>query len=292
MPFKGVAPASKLKAKPYGLFSVADVSERGPRDEHWGQGFDALTEACSFDVSLVDMCGITAEEKAHEANGERSTYVRPFGIVARDTCLTVGTTPAERKTRVLRQLDLVTQKAVELEFWAGPSRRAWDQELEDQQPGSSVPLGYLSSSDTTDVTAGNAVKPLIGLALLEQAFADGGPGIQGTVHMSPLVGEMLTKHLKCVDGVLYTKSGNKVAIGSGYTGVGPGNATDPDSPFVHWMYITGQVTVVLGTEELVTTSAAQAVNVRNNEATYAAERPAAVYTDGCNQYAAKVDIRL
>ncbi len=290
MAFNGVIPAAKLVEAPFGLFSAAEVSERGPRDEHWGQGFAAMSEACTFDASIVDVCGGIPPIEVFTGSDQRWKQVRPFGIVAKDECLALGFNAEDRRARVIRQLDVITNKAVERELWVGDYRAAWDADLESAEAGSSTPLGYLSQADT-EVVEATAQKPQIALALLEQAYADCGPGLRATIHVSPLVAEMLGDHLTAEDGKLYTHQGNIVAVGSGYDGSGPGQAA-PTNKFTHWMYVTGQVFVVLGSKELVTVNEVQATNAVTNEMTYVAERPAAVYVDGCCQFAAQADVRL
>ena len=115
--------------------------------------------------------------------------------------------------------------------------------------------------------------------------------------MSPLVSSALEDGFSAVKDEefdktrLRTAAGNLVSVGAGYDGRGPGEGA-PTDKFVHWMYATGPVHVVLGSEELITVDATQALDTRTNEMTYAAERPAAVYTDGCCQLAVKIDIRL
>lgn len=293
MPFKGIMPAPALVPKPYGLFSVAIIDEVGARDEHWGQGFDAMSEACSFDTALIDICSSFEEVASVNLDGARWKRIRPFGITVTDKCLVIGETMEERRERALRQLGFVTQKAVEQELWVGGYRSSWDAHLDGIEAGSSIPQGYLSHQDTT-VLQSDPQSPIIALALLEQAHADNSPGTQGVVHVSPLIGSILGSSggfEKAEDGdYLLTKAGNKLVIGAGYDGSGPDATADSD--FIHWMYITGQVKVVLGSEEMVTVNPAEAVNVKTNEVTFKAERPAAVYTDGCEQFAVSADIRL
>ena len=117
MPFKGVFPAAQLTPAPYGLFSVADVERHGTRDSHWGSHFSQESESCVFDAAIVDVCGAEAPIQVFDStDAERFFDVHPFGIIARDECLSVGWSVQDRKARVLRQLDLITEKAVETEL--------------------------------------------------------------------------------------------------------------------------------------------------------------------------------
>lgn len=284
MPFKGVLPAAKLTPAPYGLFSVADVTEHGSRDEHWIGGFSAESEACAFHASLVDVCGdVTPVSVFDTSDGKRWIDVEPFGIVAQDQCLTPGLSVIDRRARVLRQLDLITPGAVETELWSGLFHRTDD--------GAETGM-YLASTAATTITA-TAQKAKVGLALLEQNLATCSSGFQATIHMTPLVATMIGTDLKHENGQLTTTTGSLVAVGSGYDGRGPGDDTAPAaSATTHWMYATGPVFVHLGTDELVTANDAQSVDVTTNIATWVAEKPAIAYWDGCCHFAVKVDVTL
>ena len=288
MAFNGVFPAAKLTPAPFGLFSVADVKKHTTRDEHWIQRFDQESEACAFDASIIDVCGGEEPISVFDTNdGMRSFGVQPFGIVAKDSCLSVGWNVVDRKARVLRQLDLITPKAVETELWNGLYLQATN-----ETAGIPTTSGmYLSSTDTEVVTTG-AQKVKIGLAVLEQALASCSSGFQGTIHVSPLIASMIGMEMQRDGDQLLTNNGNLVAVGTGYDGRGPGETTAPSEPFVHWMYATGPVFVHLGSEELITVTEGQAVDPRTNEMVHVAERPASVHWDGCCHFGVQVDVRL
>jgi hypothetical protein len=284
MPFNGVLPAEKLTPAPYGLLSVADVTEHGSRDEHWIGGFSAESEACAFNATLIDICGDVNPVTVRDTlDAQRWINVEPYGIVARDHCLTPGLSVIDRRARVLRQLDLITPKSVETELWQGLFRRTAD--------GAETGM-YLASTAATTIT-GTAQKVRVGLGLLEQNLANCSSGFQGVIHITPLVAALLGTELDLDKDTLFTKSGNKVAIGVGYDGRGPGDDTSPAASSVqHWMYATGPVFVHLGTDELVTVNDAQSVDPRTNIATWVAEKPAISYWDGCCHFAVKVDVTL
>lgn len=288
MPNKGVFPAAKLSPAPFGLFSVADVQRHGTRDEHWIEHFSQESESCAFDASLVDVCGAETPIQIFDSSDARRWIdVHPFGIIAKDECLSIGWSVQDREARVKRQLELITEKAVETELWNGLYLQAWN-----TSEGVTTNTGmYLSSTSSTTLNGGTAVKPKIGLALLEQALAECSTGFQGTIHMSPLLAATLGVELKLEDDHLITSTGNKVVIGAGYDGRGPG-ASAPTNDFTHWIYATGPMFVHLGTNELITVSVDQAINPSTNEMTYVAERPASVHWDGCCHFAVQVDIRL
>lgn len=283
MAFKGTFPANKAVPSPYGLFSVAKVVKHSGADDHWAGGFSQETEMCAFDASIVDICGAETPIQIFDSGeAERFFDVPPFGIIAKDECLTQGWSVEDRRARVTRQLEVITPKAVEVELWNGLYRQA----LDGTEDGS-----YLSST-AADVVHATAQKYRVGLAILEQALADCSTGVQGTIHMTPLVASMMGEDLQVDGGQLVTSAGNLVAVGTGYDGRGPGENVAPADEFVHWIYATGPVSVHIGVKELVTISAQQATNPVTNVMTYVAERPASVNWDGCCHLAAKIDIRL
>lgn len=282
MAFKGVIPAPKAVPSPFGLFGVADVTRPGAGDEHWAGGFSAETELCSFNSSIVDICG-GPDVPVVVASGEMFRDVSPFGIKAIDECLTPGWTVQDRRARVLRQLELVTQKAVERELWNGTySIQAANSNL------------YLSKTGAAEVISSAAVSPRTGLALLQQAFANCGVGVQGIVHVTKSTAEVLGDSLSLDrdKGDAHTRAGNLVAIGNGYDGRGPGDLVPPTDPMIVWMYMTGPVSVRLGPAEMVTPSEVEALDIRTNVMRYVALRPASVSWDGCCHFAVQVDIRM
>jgi hypothetical protein len=276
-----------VSAHPYGLFSAATVTNHSGGSDHWINGVAVETEACAFEAKVIDICGANPDIPVFE-QGDAPRYFDgyPFGIVASDSCVSIGWSVQDRKAKVVRQLELITQKAVELELWNG----AYAQTVV-PDPNFGDPAMYLSSTAATQITA-TPVEPLVGIALLEQALATCGVGMQGTIHATPLIASMLAnKGIEQDDGQLKTGNGNLVVAGAGYDGRAPG-ATAPPSEFVHWIYATGPVFVHLGSKELITVTEGQATNTATNEMTYVAERPAMVYWDGCCHFAVPVDVRL
>lgn len=282
MAFKGVIPAPKAVPSPFGLFGVADVTRPGAGDEHWAGGFSQETELCSFDASVVDVCG-GPDIPVVVADGDLFGEVQPFGIKAVDECLTPGWNVQDRRARVLRQLELVTQKAVERELWNGTYA------LQAENTNS-----YLSKDGAAALVSADVISVRTGLALLQQAFANCGAGTQGIVHMTKSTAEILGDSLSLDrdKGDAFTRGGNLVAIGNGYDGRGPGDLLPPTDPLIVWMYMTGPVAVRLGPAEMVTPSEVEALDARTNVMRYVALRPASVTWDGCCHFAVQVDLRL
>lgn len=280
----GVVESPAVEPARFGLLSAADVVNHSGTDEHWISGFHHETEACYFNATLRDVCALESESDVYVSpTGPRSFPAYPFSINAIDKCSTFGFNSTDRRERVLRQLELITAKAVEKELWTG----AFGTEL--TRPDHR----FLADSSATTLNGGTAVKPALGLALLEAALANLGPGYEGVIHMTRDTASMLAGHYRQTPedaGVLETMLGTKVAAGVGYDGTGPGNVAITGTN--RWMYVTGPVTVHLGPKQVVNEKVAWAVDAHINDLVYQAERPAVVVWDGCVHAAVRVDLSL
>lgn len=287
MAFNGVVTADRLVEPSYGLFSVARVKNRGARDEHWIGGFYVETVACSTSTEGVPLCAAGEDfYTIHEATDDSPFFhVVGFGILEKYQCEnSIGINAVDRRATVIEQVKRVSEFAVEDELWSGTAAQL--------DSGSLIPATrWLSSAVDVTPTPSTAVKPALAIALVEQAFAENNPGIQATIHVTPLIADALRKsYFFEKDGQLKTANGSLVTISRGGGGTeGPASGS---STTKHWVYATGPVHVDLGSEELITVSASESVNPKNNSVIFAAERPAAVYFDGCAWYGALADATL
>lgn len=211
-------------------------------------------------------------------------FYLPFMIETTFTASTFALTPEAVEEEAKEALELVTQKAVEREFWTGDTAKLLT--------GDNAGLNrYLASSDAIDVTptSGTGIRVKHGQALLEEALGTGGLGSAGTLHAPRSVADLLRVSEKDSD-TLVTRLGNTVVAGSGYTHSGPTGA-DASGP-LRWMYATGPVTVRLGEIGYTPEKAAQAVDSRRNTTVYRASRPAAVTWSTSDFYAVLVDLSL
>lgn len=284
MPFNGIVPAVQPEIASFGLLSVADVTDHSTSDGHWINGFDFETEACNFNASLMQICapGEADLELFNNASDPRFYPYKPFAIKAQDECLTPGWKVADRKAALLRNLDLVTQKALEMELWGGAYTA-----VANADEGR-----WLASEAATNLLTSGAVSPGLGLALLEKALGDCGVGGKGIIHVPRDVATILDTHAAPDGKVLKTKNNeNLVVSGVGYSGSAPGEEfrTDPLKP---WIYATGPIVVHLGENELITPQLEDAINVRTNVINWVAVKPAAVYWDGCCHFGVQIDLEL
>lgn len=286
MAFNGVVTADRSVEPSYGLFSVARVQKRGSGDEHWVAGYYVESDSCGLHTQIIPLCAESEEwiEAFDNSDGDPFFKVSPFGIIEKFECEnSVGFNAVDRRATVVRQLESVTEYTVERELWLG--------ENADLDTSAIAADRWLTNATDATPTPGTAVKPLVALGLVEQAFAEENPGIQATIHMTPLVANVIRSALKAHGDRLYVKNtGSLVAITRG--GVGDEGPVAGGSTTKHWIYATGPVHVDLGSDELITVSASEIVNPTTNKVTYVAERPAAVYFDGCAWFGVLADATL
>lgn len=280
-------------AKPaeYGLLSSA-TSIVKDSDSHWINKFDYETLDCVTTVHLEAICNSSTQVTGVVQPPANRTLYRtyyPFDIVTEFECSTMGGSDVEEIVR--DGAEACSQKAVEYEFWTGAMAKAVaDSDDWDSGVDGAFPNRYLASPDAKDVTPtpGTGVRVKQAIALLEQALADCGCGIQGTIHLTREVASVL--NLKPKGDTLETNLGTTVIAGTGYTGTGP-NGTDPGTSKA-WAYATGPVTVRLGDIEITPDKKSQAVDTRNNTIKYFAQQPAAVTWNSCCHAAVLVDLSL
>lgn len=264
---------------PYGLLSPA-VQVIEDNDPHWQNGFQYETLGCAGVTRLHGVCsGVTAEVSDDE--GEKFRSYRPFVIQTTFTCSTMSRSADELEEMARRELDIITQTAIEREFLTGVLAEAEATET------SSDANRYLADGDAVSLST-EKVRLKLGIALLEDAIASTGNGAQGLIHMprsAASVADLDSDGDGGDGGVLRTGVDTPVVAGVGYSPTTPGE-TDVV------LYGTGPVTVRLGPIEIDIAEAAQAIDRESNTTTYHAERVAAVTWDSCVHFSVPVDLTL
>jgi hypothetical protein len=202
----------------------------------------------------------------------------------------LGLLGLDRFARLTRQIEGVSQKAMETELWDGTIRK-----------GETHNNLALSSAGATVLNGGTALNARRALALLEfQMGTVSHAGEQGVIHMTRDVFALISAngqafyHEEGMDH-LQTLAGTPVIVGSGYTGVGPdGDANLSATATNKWMYATGTVKTYLGEVDVVNDNLAQAYDVsgNQNDMKLKAIRPAAVYFDPSIHLAVRVDLAV
>jgi hypothetical protein len=287
MAYAGTFEAPKINPSMFGLLSV--VKPENPVDEDkWVRGFAQEWETTPETVTNYDATNNTSEEIS-SSTPNYYDEIDPFFIEVDETVSTFSFSAIDRIARIVRQLEGVTQKAVEAELWDGAIRIGESHE--------NLPL--VDATSVTVLNSGTALNARRALALLEHQIAVASPaGEQGVIHMTRDIFALLASngqmffHEKGMEH-LQTLGGTPVVIGSGYSGNGPTGATGATASDANkWMYATGKVKVFLGKPDVVNDTLAQGYDVSGNanDLRLKAIRPAAVYFDPSIHLAVRVDL--
>jgi hypothetical protein len=220
MAFKGIFPAPKLNPMEFGLFSAAkpEVTGASDVDERWVRGFEVDLESRPNHVRSVSETSATIDDVYSDPSAPRYLEVKPWFIEVEDYATTMGLLGLNRFERVLRQLEAVTQKTVEHEFYEGFISRF-----------EGLPNTYLTNSSTlTVVNGGLPVPPHHAIAYLEKAIAEkSAAGEQGILHMTRDIATLLGSQYMLMrveddPGHIHieTNGGTTVVLGAGYSGNG------------------------------------------------------------------------
>lgn len=301
-----ISKAHPLIPYPFGLLSVASVSEYTQAQDHWARYTAHEFDSKAFALRLLTISDDTVTNGELHDSTIDGAYVNrfleyiPFGIEVEDYASALGIVGQDRFERVVKILEGATGKAVERELWEG---------LAAQEDSNSN--GYLAdgNSTTVSVTSGGD-NPRLALARIEGALAQCPSGLKGTIHMSRKMASVMYDFLERVDftskldrddviekgygtgQILVTKLGTPVVVGTGYTGVGPaGDANAAVTNTTEWIYGTGYCDVHLGAPQVVNEDLARSFSTASNtnDARIKALRTAAVHFENCCHYAARVD---
>ena len=286
MAYTGVFEAPKIIPSMFGLLTVVKPDTSVDEDK-WVRGFSQEWETTPQFITNYDDTDSTSEQiSAPTVN--YFDEIKPFFIEVDETRSTLGFSGIDRIARITRQLEGVTQKAIETELWAGAIRS-----------GESHDNKALVDASATILNSGTALSARRAIALLEHTIGTNSPaGEQGVIHMTRDIAALLAS-----DGALFyhaaekdhlqTVGGTPIVIGSGYPGTGPTGATGAAASAINkWMYATGTVKVHLGKPDVVNDNLAQGYDVSNNanNIRLKAIRPAAVYFDPSIHLAVRVDL--
>ena len=286
-PRNGVAEAPKIQPSAFGLLAVVKP-ENAPNEDQWIRGFSQEWETELYSATNWDDTDSTSGEVVAAGTPNRYTVIKPWFIEAEEQISTMGFNGLDRIERIKRQLEGVTQHAMEVELWDGAVRL-----------GESHDNRALVSAAATILNGGTALSPRRALALLEHEIgqvSDGGE--QGIIHMTRDVAALLASNSNMLfheagKEHLQTLGGTPVVVGSGYTGNGPVGATGATASSTNkWIYATGTVRTFVGDVDVVNDNLAQAYDVsgNQNDMKLKAIRPAAAYFDTSIHLAVRVDL--
>jgi hypothetical protein len=288
-PKNGVVTAPSIQPSGSGLLAVAKP-ENSVDEDMWIRGFAQEWETTVNYVTNWDDTDTTSEAIVNGATVNYSDDIKPFFIEVEDNLSTLGFTGLDRIARITRQIEGMSQKAMEVELWDGTIRKT---ESHDNLA--------LSDSSATVLNSGTALNARRALALLEfEAGAASHGGENGVIHMTRDVFSLLSSQGDVFmfnedEQRVETTNGTPVIIGSGYSGTGPDEVTGATASATNkWMYATGVVKTYLGNADVVNDNLAQAYDVsgNQNDMKLKAIRPAAVYFDPSIHLAVRVDLSV
>jgi hypothetical protein len=286
-PKNGVVVAPTIDPADYGLFSVAKPAPTTlPDEDRWIRTFAQEWDTSVYSAKNWDDTDTTSSTIATDSTPTRHTQIKPFFIEVEEYISTFGYTALDRFERISRQIEGITQKAVEQELWDGVVRE-----------GESHDNIALSAASATILNSGTAMSAAKALALLDFKIGSTSPcGEQGVIHMTRDIAGLLSASYMLFhreDGRIETISGTPVIIGSGYSGTGPTDATGATATDANkWMYGTGTVELYVGKVDVVNDNNGQAYDVsgNQNDMRLKAIRPAAVYFDTSIHLAIRVNL--
>jgi hypothetical protein len=283
----GVVTAPKIVPSAFGLLAVVKP-ENGPNEDQWIRGFSQEWETTLYSATNWDDSDSSDGEVVAAGTPTYYTEIKPFFIEAEELRSTLGFNGLDRIERLKRQIEGITQQAMEVELWDGAVRK-----------GESHANVALSAASATILNGGTALSARRALALLEHAIGEASDaGEQGVIHVTRDVAALLSSSSQMIlhnkdEDHLQTLGGTPLIVGSGYSGTGPDGATGATASATNkWIYATGTVRTYVGDVDVVNDNLAQAYDVsgNQNDMRLKAIRPAAVYFDTSIHLAVRIDL--
>jgi hypothetical protein len=214
LPKNGVVEAGKIVPSAFGLLVVVKP-ENSADEDRWIRGFSQEYETTVNNLKNWDDTDTYSYALVSNATVNYYDEIEPFFIEIEEIRSAMGFLGIDRISRLKRQLEGVTQKAMERELFNGDIRIARGHENKALVGGATV------------LNSGVALSPRRALALLEHSIAAvSHAGEQGIIHATRDVVALLSSnsqmlfHNKEFDH-LQTMGGTPVIVGSGYSGDGP-----------------------------------------------------------------------
>jgi hypothetical protein len=213
-PKNGVVEAPKIVPSAFGLLAVVKP-ENSAGEDQWIRGFSQEFETELYAAKNWDDTDTTNSVVVAATVPNYFTKIDPFFVEAEEYRSTLGFLGLDRIERLKRQLEAVTQHAIEAELWDGDIR------IGQSHPNRGLVSSGVSVLDGTGLSAKRA------LAILENGIGQASDaGEQGVVHATRDVVALLSSNSnmlfhETVKDHLQTMGGTPVVVGGGYSGNGP-----------------------------------------------------------------------
>lgn len=213
-PKNGVVEAPKIVPSAFGLLAVIKP-ENSADEDMWVRGFSQEYETELYAAKNWDDTDTTNSVVVTAGVPNYFTKIDPFFIEAEEFRSTLGFLGLDRIERIKRQLEGVTQDAMEQELWDGGVR------IDESHPNRALVSSGVTVLDGTGLSSKRA------LAILENGIGrTSETGEQGIIHATRDVVALLSSNSNMLfhdagKDHLQTMGGTPVIAGSGYTGNGP-----------------------------------------------------------------------
>lgn len=215
---RGVIDAPPIEPTEFGLFAYAKPNEHisNSEKEEWVRGFYQMYDTLPNYVRNWDETSNTSYVVSDDPASPLYRELKPIFIEVEDFRSTFDLPIEEKFNRVIKQLDAISQKALEYELWNGEIALA-----------EGLPNMYLTKPGVTVVAGGVAVSARRALSLLEHYTGEMSPaGEHGVFHLTRDAFVLMTSNSNIFlheagKEHMQTSSGAPVIIGSGYSGDGP-----------------------------------------------------------------------
>lgn len=259
--------APLAQAPRYGLLaSIPPMSTRLPLD-----GITYVPEGCA-EGQTRNPCDVA--DRNVPARREAVEW-RPYTISVFDKCSTFsGFTEAEYDARIIRLLNMDTERQLGRELWTGELAS-----LADDQLGNPWPNTWLADVTNVDILSESGPVGFVhALACLEQYAAENNGGQQAVIHatVQTIVHWEAFNLLRREGNKILTFQDNLVIQSPGYPGTSPDGAVGDNNI---WAYVTDMPRIHLG--PIQSYSYKDQVDRENNEVVYEASRLAVVEWERC-----------
>ena len=266
----------------YGILSPA-VDFIYDRTDKWLNGYTYETPDARIAVAVGDMVDSDTKNVVVE-NPQQDLYreVKPVNVRVEMVSSTFATDYDELEDTVKSLLKPIVQKAIEREFWNGViASTITDRDYDGNEYVVNRWLDDGSAVVASLPGAVGAVKPKVGLALIEQALAESTIGSKGVVHLPRAIASIIG--FDNDEKTLYTNLLTPVVAGTGYQ-MDSGASTA-------WIFGTGPVTVRQG-KPVVMSDERGALDRATNTYRIVLDVPVAVTWSTSELQAVQVDLSL